>query len=147
MAFRATNVEAATAYDKVRRNAAQLKRLASFRATEFSTGADANQILAVLDNLNAFKAAIDGVKNTPGLTEYARTVENDPAYDPVAEAQIMLTLVDAAIATIIGGIPTSLGGFAELFTPQNGGFTPRLFTKSQLSTVVTDLQAIDAAIS
>lgn len=147
MAFLASGVIPAEQYQRAKRVAVQVKLLADTRAASFATGATSAEILSTVDNLRALKSALDEAKATPGIADYARSQEDNQAYDVVAEFNAMLAAIDAVIANVVTTIPKDGSGFLLVDRIEtDGSLTPRDFTGPQLTGLVNELNSLSAAI-
>ena len=148
MAFRASNVIPAAQYDRGKQLAVQLKRQAVGRSATFASGATSAEILALVDNLNAFKAGLDTVRQIPGIAVYATEQENDGAYDVATEFLAMIAAVDAVIANVVATLPADGGGWLLINKINaDGSLVPRVFTGAQLANIRALLDAVAAAIT
>ena len=109
MAFRASNVLPAKAYDTVRGAAVQLKlNLQGFNVQLAANGADYDFLQSIYRTLTRANNQFDVLKATTGLAEYAKNAEVDQAYDVAAEFTSMQAAIDAALGWMNTNIPTSV---------------------------------------
>ena len=148
MAFIASTQVPDDVYSNIKGQVLNLKTFADSKVSEFATGGLSNEVLRVLDVLVTTRNRMDAVSAIPGITEYAQTAEDDPAYDVIAEFQTVRAAVVAAITEIQNTFPVSANGYAEEFEfGQDGARVYRLFTEAQLSGLRTALQNISATIA
>ena len=148
MAFRASNILPEQGYDRAKKLAVQIKRLAEARSISFASGATSAEVLSVADNLGALKAGLDEAKTIPGIAAYAQGQEDDVTYDVAAEFSAVLVAVDAVIANIVATIPTDASGWLLINKINaDGTLTARSFTGAQLAGLRTVLDALAAIIS
>ena len=148
MAFRASNVIPATEYDRAKRLAVQIKRLAEARSISFASGATSAEVLSVADNLNALKAGLEAAKQTPGIAAYAASQEDDGTYDVATEFNAMLSAVDAVVANIVITLPKDASDWLLINKINaDGSLTPRSFTGAQLGSLRTNLDSLAASIT
>jgi len=147
MAFRASNALPADQYDRAKKLAFQVKRLAENRSASFATGATGNEILAVADNLGTFRANLNSIRSVPGIAAYAIAQEDDITYDVAAEFGALITAIDAAITEIVITVPTDANDWLLLqkINP-DGSLTHRSFTGTQLSGLIATLDVIAASV-
>ena len=147
MAFRATNILPETGYDQVKKVATQLKRFSENRSADLTGGGNSDQLLGTVDTMLVFKEQFGSLASIPGIGDYAKEQEDDPAYDVAAEFLAMIALVDAVITTVTTGFPVDGSDFllAYTFNP-DGSQLPRTFTSGQTAGVVTALDAVVAGI-
>jgi len=148
MSFKASNALPAHAYDEAKRVAVQLKNFCDARASNWAAGSNAAQILAAVDNLNAFKTRLETVSVTPGIAAYARDQENDQNYNVVSEFAAMRGALDTAITQIVAAVPKDANGYILMYEiSANGDLIPRTFSGAALVNVIANLSAISATIS
>ena len=147
MAFRATNILPETGYDQAKKVATQVKRFSQNRSADLATGGNSDQILGTADTMLIYKGQLTDLATIPGIGDYAKDQENDPAYDVTAEFTAMLALIDAVIAAVTAGFPVDGSDFllAYTFNP-DGSQAPRSFAAPATVTIRAALDALDAGI-
>ena len=93
--------------------------------------------LQVIQHLRDVIARLDVWAATPGLREFAQAVENDPAYDAVAEYQATRATLDSTRDQLVTMFPKSGGFLAFQTMDADGNMAVRTFTNTQLAPVVT----------
>jgi hypothetical protein len=149
MAFNATPEVAETAYDKIRAQARASKQyLTNQRAVMVQATTSAVVPLAVIQHFAQVIPLINAWASTPGLAQYARDQQNDPAYDIVAEFQAMRNAMVSARDNLVAGFPKDPNGWI-LYQSLNpdGTFSYRTFTAAQLASAVAQIDAVIAAIN
>ncbi len=148
MAFRATNILPERGYEKAKDHAANLRQFAQGKVVQLASGGNSTQILNILDSLIGYRLNLIDIQSIPGIAAYARTQEDDSTYDVVAEFTALIALIEAGINDIVTTFPVDQSNFllAEIFNI-DGTRSPRNFTSSQLSGLVTVLTSIAAGIS
>lgn len=147
MTFRASNVIASVAYDLVRRAAVQLKiNLQAMNTTLAASGADYDFLKDIYLTLTRANNQFNTLKSTPGLVQYAKDLEVDPAYDVAAEFTAMQGAISAAITWMDNNVPTNVTA-----KPPNQWTDETLisneFTPAQTSGLRSALAAVVAEIS
>lgn len=144
MAFRASNLIPDTQYVRAKQIALQMKRFAADRSLRFSSGANTDQIFAVVrkfrQNLQDFQA----IASIPGISAFAQSQEDDDTYDVVAEFNAMIASVEAVIDEIVTTFPTDADGKPLYYDSLNadGTLVPETFTAAQLSNLRTKLDTV-----
>ena len=147
MAFRASNSTPAEAWELAKRLGRSVNTRSARYAEDFATGATFNEVLNCGAQFYSFSAEFDELAQVPGLADYARTEEDDPAYDVIAEVQNLRTLIENLITDLQTLLPQDQNGYL-LENKLNADFSRnnRSFTGAQLQPLITRLQAIDAAV-
>lgn len=147
MAFRATNLIPAEEYERAKRLAIQVQRLADARAIEFATGATSAEILALVDNLSSFKTGLQAAKDVPGIVDYAIAQEDDPLYNVATEFTAMIAAITAVIDEVVTTLPTDVNDWLLINKIElDGSLTPRSFSGAALATIISLLTALSATI-
>lgn len=148
MPFR-TAQNAAEAFALAKNVARGVKALAASNATAFTQTVNRDAVLGLSQNLAGYRAVLASCAATPGVAQYARDQYDDQTYDVVAEFAAMQDAIDAVISNIVSTFPVAPSGgeLREKLLNADGTVTYRTFTAAQLSSLVTLLQALDAAIS
>jgi hypothetical protein len=103
--------------------------------------------LQVIQHLRDVIARFDVWAATPGLAAFAQAVENDPAYDAVAEYLTTRDTLVSARDQLISMFPKSTGGYLAFQTMDAiGNMDVRTFTNTQLAPVVTLCRNVAATI-
>ena len=145
MAFRATNVVPANAYNLVKRAAVQLKiNCQSFVTTLQTSGADYDFLRGIYLTLTRAREQFDTLKTTPGLAAYAQSQEDDPTYDVASEFVSMLAAIDAATAWMDANVPTNV----TAKTPPNWDDSESMISDTFSTGATTGLRTqLDAVIA
>ncbi len=148
MTFRATNIIPEQGFSKAKSLCTSLKSFCESRSSEYAAGATSHRILDALSTLIAMSVQLDIVRSTPGIAQYARDQEGDPAYDVAAEFIAVLALLDTLTTNIISAVPRDANDFLLTETMDaNGVRIPRTFTGGMLSGIRADLDAVANGIS
>lgn len=109
MAFRASSVIPASAYDDVRRVAAGIKSDATAAINQMAAGdVPYSFVVTVCLALKNADANLLNFAGTPGIVEYAQAQEGDPAYDIEAEFTALRTAINAALTWLDANMPRSV---------------------------------------
>lgn len=147
MAFRATNILPQEGYDRSKKIASRLKQFSANRSAALAGGGNSDQVLGTVDSMKLFKEQLVEVATIPGIGDYAKTQEDDPTYDVVAEFTALLVLIDAVVAEVFATFPVDVSGFLQAYTLiADGTQVPRIFTPAQLAGLRTELNAVDAGV-
>lgn len=138
----------AKAYQRGQNEAIRIKGFATQASVALAVAPNsANAIIQVMTMAKSSIEVFDDVATTPGLAQYARDQEDDPAYDVVAEFVAMRGAAIAVRDWVITNFPTSAGGFIEKDTlTADGSITVRQFTPAQTAGLQAALDALVAAI-
>jgi hypothetical protein len=147
MAFKASNIVLSRAYDEIKREALKVKNEATSVGAAATAGdITASRILGLSGNLRSASLNMAERAVTPGLVNYAKTQEDDPAYDVGADYAAMMQGINAVVAWISTNLPTS-GGYLQTDTLNvDGSITSRSFPSAQTAGLVTQLTALVALI-
>jgi hypothetical protein len=147
MTFRATNVTPESAYRTVRTVAAQMKvNIASMQARLAAQNADYEYLRSIYSLLQNGSNQFSDLKTTPGLAAYAKTAEDDPAYDVSAEFQEVQSAISTALVWMDDNIPTS----ATAKAPSDWGegtIISNTLTPTETEGLRSMLKAVGATIS
>lgn len=109
--------------------------------TEVSVGS--SYLLNIIDELHSIKSQIDLIKSTPGIVEFARMVEDDPAYDPLTEYLAITAAMTDVVLEIKNGFPVDGSGYLLGWTfNADGSRNERMFGTVATATLVSKLQAL-----
>lgn len=148
MAFRADNTIPNRALQRAKAICRTVKVRAQAASSLFASGADAQEVLAILGALSRFNVELATLKTTPGLAQYAKDQENDQNYDVVAEFNAVLAALDDFVSTVLSNFPADGSGYALAFKfDASGTLIYRTFTAAQLATITSKLDAVDSAIT
>lgn len=146
MAFRASNIIPLSAYQTVKRAAAQLKASAQgVRAQLAASNASYDFLRDIYRTLERAQAQFTQLAATPGLADYAKAQENDPAYDVAAEFTAMQSAITATLTWMNNNVPTSV----TAKPPANwgdGALIATEFTPAQTAGLRAQLDAVIATI-
>lgn len=146
--FRASNQSVADAYANIKRQAVSTKQYMNAQIAAMQAPVSTAWIpLGIIQHLQQVIAMMDDWAATPGLPDYARTQENNQAYDVIAEYQAMRTAMVNALNALISMFPTSSGFLAYQTLAADGTISVRNFTSAQLTPVVAQCQNVTATIS
>lgn len=148
MAFRSTltspNLD--QEYGRAKTEAARVKNQTDALILRASSGNInyAQDIRPHLDVLMQARDTFTRVASAPGIVDYARAQEADPAYDPVAEFTAMV----AALDNVVGWVTGTINGLGKLFTLNaDGSEAQTQFTPAQTATYRAQLQALSDTIA
>lgn len=147
MTFKASNILPQRGYDEARNIARNIKRVSNQYISSMSSGSTSNEILDALWFLNTNSDRMNSLKTIPGIGDYAKAQEDDPAYDVVAEFNALIALVDDAETWIRTTLPTDGDDYLLINKLNEDSLIPRDFTSGQVAPLVTKLQAISDQIS
>ncbi|QEF98164.1 hypothetical protein Mal15_22120 [Stieleria maiorica] len=146
MAFRASNVIPSEAYTLVKRAAVQLKlSLQGFNAQLAAEGADYPFLLTIYLTLDRAENQFITLKDTPGLSTFAKEQESDLLYSVTAEFASMLSSITAAKNWMDSNVPTNV----TIKSPaqwSEGTMILSTFTAGQTAGLRTALSAVISAI-
>lgn len=146
MAFRASGVVPAEAYDNIRKQAGFLKTTTTNFADEMeASGANFDQIRAVYTFLVGTKTKLATLASTPGLADYAAIQENDPAYNVAAEYTALIASIDATTVWVDNSAPAT-ASVALPSTWISGPLLSTVFTSQQIAPLVTLLRALASQV-
>lgn len=146
MAFRAGNIVASKGYTRAKEVATHVKAYVQRRIGNIQNGAGTDLLLSIYFDLYRAREELDGIRTVPGIAEYAKSQEDDSAYDVGAEFNAMISAIDAATSYIESALPTDGAGWLLERKLSNGAHIHRQFTAAQLSTLAALLQDIDSSI-
>ena len=144
MTVKATNVVPQEAYQQYRQICAQLKLDAQGYVSSYTSGAQADDVLACLAYLRQIRETLATLAAVPGILQAGRDFEQDQSYDLVGEyvtlRGLLITAIDSASTQLSSATPL-ISGVAD------GVPSWVSFNASQATTLVANLSAIDAQIS
>lgn len=109
MAFRATTVIPATAYDDIRRAAASLKSDAQAAIAQMEAGTvPFSFVVTVVLALKAADARLVELAGVPGIAEYAQAQEAGTDYDVAAEFISLRERINEALTWVDLNLPRSV---------------------------------------
>ena len=147
MTFRATSIVPQEAYRIVKGAAVQLKlNLQSMNSYLAANGADYDYLRNIYRTLERADAQFDNLKSTPGILQYAKDQEAEPAYDISAEFTTMQAAISDALTWMDGNVPTNVTAKAPADWG-DGSLISNTFTPAQTSGLQTELAAVIATIS
>ena len=142
-------------YPEIQDVAAALKRSMVARSTEFGSGSSWNNLKAMMQNLLIQRKRLLGLRDVPGLTQYAADQENNQSYDVVSEINGIVTAIDAILTDVGTRIPDDgtyvLGEELQTLAnaiadPNSEPTTYRTFTPGQINATKTLVDALIALI-
>ena len=147
MAFRASNIVPSDAYQVVKRAAVQLKiNLVGQKAQLAASGANYQFLQDIYMTLKRANEQFNSLKTAPGLADYAKVQENDPAYDVAAEFTSMQTSITDCMTWMDTNVPTAVT--ANVPSQWDGGsIISNTFTPAQTAGLQNALQAVVDKIS
>lgn len=109
---------------------------------------DSFEPLAVIQHFGSAIDLLNGWAATPGLGQYAKDQEANPAYDVIAEFNAMIAAFTSVRDTLIGMFPKDANGFLlyQTLNP-NGTISRRTFTAAQLAPAVAQINSAIATIA
>lgn len=149
MAFRATNIVPQEAYQTVKRAAIQLRVNAQAHVTQLAaSGADYDFLRDIYLTQKRADAQFAALKTTPGLAQYARDQEDDPAYDVAAEFNAMQAAIANVIAWMDANVPTNVTAEpTTAWVSTTESLIATTFTPAQTAGLRTQLQGVVDSIS
>ena len=147
MAFKALSINLARAYDEIKREALRVYNEAvSLKNASLAGDISSSQILGLAGNLRSARILMEERRVISGITEYAKTQEDDVTYDVSAEYVIMRGALDAILMWISSAMPES-GGYLQVETLNaDGSITYRNFSTAQTAGLRTALDTLIASI-
>jgi hypothetical protein len=110
MAFRATNDIPEDGLKIAKEHARQLQSFCTTSRDAMTSTVDASRITDTLEGLDHYKEILNDLKSIPGIVDYAKDQENDPAYEVVTEFNAMLANIQAAGDLIVSLLESVRGG-------------------------------------
>lgn len=148
MAFKASSIILVTAYERIKTEAAAVKRRSERLRDQSAAGAiSADLIIDWVHEQKNRKDAMAALAATPGLVAYAKNQEDDGTYDVVSEYNAMITGIDTVIEWVDSNFPQDGSGY--LLKDQmavDGTITPRAFSTAATAGMRTELDALIALI-
>jgi len=125
MTFKASNKVPSIAYQEAKNAALALKNFCQSQVAAMNANIDGREVIAIGTNMSVYKTRLNEAKATPGIAQFAKDQENDPAYDVVAEFNSMVAALDAAVVVIVA-VNTNLliQGWSPTAAIQYNSFTP-----------------------
>lgn len=147
MAFRASNIVPQQAYQMVKGAAVQLKINLNAMTAQLA-GSDANYefLRDIYRTLSRAHGQFNALAATPGLEAYAKTQEDDQAYDVVAEFDAMLGAITDATDWMDANVPTSVTVSAPAAWG-DGAMISTVFTPAETAPLRAALQAVVTTIA
>ncbi len=148
MAFLASNITPQLGYVEAKNIANFLKNYCSSRSTQFQLDTNADVILVTFHDLRRRKDELISIRSIPGIAQYAKDQEDDPAYDVVVEFDALIAAVEAVMSSIKTTFPTDVDGYLleKQFNAQ-GTYDFQQFTGAQLATLRGLLDAVNAQVA
>ena len=143
MAFRASNVIPARAYESAKAEALKLQNLCNQISSALGSDISAETLPVWLVNLQRFRTRLNDVRSVTGIAQYAKDQEDDQAYDVAAEFNSLISLVDAAITEIQA---TNTNALISTWSVSSG-LIWNTFTPAQTAALKADIDAIVAQVS
>lgn len=149
MAVKASNVLPEQAYRDARVYATLLKAYLQSRSEQFQAGpTNADVLLATFHDVRRIRDSIQAAAGVPGIANYARAQENDPAYDVIAEWTALLSAVASLLSFVTTNFPKDANGYLlEKTFAADGTYVFRTFTSAQLAGLVSAIAAVVALIA
>lgn len=148
MTFRASSVVPQNAYQQVKATAVQLKlNVTGIISTLAAGNATYDYLRGVYLTLKRAQDQFDALKVTPGLSNYAKAQENDPAYDVGAEFVAMQGAIGNAMSWMEANVPTSATIKPVASWDASGSLIQTEFTPVQTAGLRTVLSTVTAAIA
>ena len=149
MAFKATTLIPAQAFEQIRSQALSLKSyLTTARASMAAPISSALIALEVIERLGQVIASMNALATTPGLAVYARDQVNDQSYDVAVEFDAMRVAMVAAKDNLAASFPKDASGFLLYQTLNaNGTRATRTFTSAQMVSAVAAIDGVIATIA
>ena len=147
MVFRASNVVPQVAYQTVKGAAVQLKlNIDAIVSTLAASNASYDYLRGVYQTLERANTQFNALEATPGLADYAKIQENDPAYDVAAEFIAMQGAITTAITWMQNNVPLTVD-VKPVANWGDGNLISTEFTPAQTAGFRTVLATVSAAIS
>lgn len=147
MAFKASNIVPQEAYAVTKSAAVQLKlNVAAFISTLAANNASYEFLRDIYRTLARGKNQLNALASTPGLVDYAKVQEDDPAYDVVAEFSALLGAVANAMTWMETNVPLTVT-LKPLAEWTDTTVIATTFTPAQTAAFRTHLSAVVNAIS
>lgn len=137
------------AYQKAQNESIRVKAFATQARNALIAGnVSANAVIQIMSNMKSSIELWDSVSSVPGIAQFAKDQQDDPAYDVVGEFLVMRTEAVATRDWVIANFPKSAGNFIEKDTLEaDGAITVRQFTPAQTTGLQTVLADLIAAIA
>ena len=129
-------------YDQIKADGARLKAKCAAAIVRLAAqSVDSDEVIHLYRHLGLEKVKLEAAALLAGIGDFAKTAEEDPFYDVVAE----LTSVAAACASVLTWIETnfpSANGYLLAYSISDGTVTQRSFTTTQTAGLRTQLQTV-----
>ena len=139
MSFKVTSVYLQEVYPSLMQLIRETRNeLINYRKDFVATGSDYHKLRQLFLSMRNKRTRLNVDKQIPGLVQYAQTQQDDVTYNIVAEFNTAMPNLQAIINRLILDMPKGPGDLVlgETWTDANG-VTPRAFTPSELSALVT----------
>ena len=139
------------AYQKAQNESIRVKQFATQARNALIAGTvSANAVIQIMTNLKSSIEVWDTVSGLSGISVFAQTQEDDPAYDVVAEFLSMRTAAVAAVDWVFDNFPKDNQApnyILKDILATDGSISVRQFTPAQTVGLQTALADLIAAIS
>ena len=147
MAFRASNVIPQNAYQQVKATAVQLRlNVQAMGAHLAANNATYDYLRGVYQTLKRADDQFTTLRSTPGLADYAKAQEDDPAYDVAAEFVAMQNTIASTLAWMEANVPLSVTLRPMSEWTDGGSLVATSFTPAQTAQLRTRLDAVVASV-
>lgn len=149
MAFRASSLIPARGLELAKSYALDLKALCDAKVSEIgASGINGQQLIALWKRLAQARDNLVSVESISGIAAYAQAQENDATYDVATAFSALVSQVNSTLSWLDANVPKDANGYRLLMSlDANGAETWRVFVSPATDGLVTQLQAISAAIS
>jgi hypothetical protein len=124
-----------------------LQRSNEIKSASAAGTLNGRQILEFTANLRDSLAHFDAVMALPGLTSYVQLVENQPAYDVLAEFAPFRTALVNTINWIATNIPEDANGYKLVIQMANDHIQWRVFPAGATASLRAQLDALIASMN
>lgn len=148
MAVNTTSLAAGEVYKQIQNETKNLRSLCVARKAKMAAGTfNADDLIALRADCLGLAENIQAAAGVPGIVDYAKTIEDDPAYDVAAEYAALRTLclqLETLVNTLIAANLTDANGYVLLYKIVQGqsNLDPRVFAAGQTATLQTKTQEI-----
>ena len=133
-------------YDQIKADGARLKAKCAAAIVRLAAqSVDSDEVIHLYRYLGLEKAKLEAAALLAGIGDFAKTVEEDPLYDVVAELTSVAGTCASVLAWMEVNIPQS-NGWVLAYAISDGIVTPRSFTTTATAGLRTQLQTIVDAI-
>ena len=148
MAFRASNLLPAKAYEAAKSNAWRIKERSDyFIATAAAVNIGYDFLITVRQELVNAQTSLNAAAGVTGIVAYAKIQEDDDLYEVAAEFTAMLTTIAGAIAWIDANAPTSVTAATPDLWAGLDTIVTTTFTPAQTADFRVELQKVSDAVS